>query len=195
MRCLIGFSRATVTQWATREDEKGLFDFGTGSMTNLSDWIKAGWRVEGNRLVRDDTPAPVVKKRAPRFKGDYSKWKAWQREMMQGPGLFVPLKTVNELNDHSFWRVRHRRSQQQHAVMVAALRCFKLPPLPVVVTFTRYSPGTRPLDSDGAFAAMKFVRDAIAKAYGVDDGGTEIEWAWPVKQERAPHYGVRVEFG
>ena len=51
VRCLIGFSRATVTQWATREDEKGLFDFGTGSMTNLSDWIKAGWRVEGNYLV------------------------------------------------------------------------------------------------------------------------------------------------
>lgn len=163
-------------------------------MIPLKDILAAGYREINGKWVREDAPAPEPKRRAPRFTGDFSKWKAWQIEMQGGPGLFVPLKTVNELNDHSHWRVRHRRSQQQHAVMADALRCFKLPPLPVVVTFTRYSPGSTPLDSDGAFAAMKFVRDAIAKAYGVDDGGTEIQWAWPVKQERAKHYGIRVTF-
>jgi len=118
---------------------------------------------------------------------------AWLREMERLPGIFISVKTVNELNDHRFWRVRHRRSKQHHAAVAAALIGVKLPPLPVRVRFTRYSPGTRKLDSDGAFAAMKFVRDAVAKAYGVDDGGDEIEWAWPVRQERAPSYGVRVE--
>ncbi len=119
---------------------------------------------------------------------------AWHIEMYAaGPG-FVPLKTVNELNDHTFWRYRQQRAKHQHYAIDMSLACWKpLPPLPVTVTFTRYSPGAKDLDSDGAFAAMKFVRDAIAKAYGVDDGGTEIVWAWPVKQvTRCPGYGVRV---
>ncbi len=119
----------------------------------------------------------------------------WHGEMYAAPGFVPYLETVNELNDHSVFWNRQRRAKKQHTTMAFALAYWKpLPPLPVTVTFTRYSPGAKELDSDGAFAAMKFVRDAIAKAYGVDDGGTEIAWACPVKQvTRCPGYGVRVE--
>jgi hypothetical protein len=118
---------------------------------------------------------------------------AWEREQRAKPGLFVPLKTINELNDHSHWRNRQCRAKQQHKAMAKALAQHRKLPLPIRVTFTRYAPGSKPLDSDGAFAAMKFVRDAMAKVYGVDDGSDVIEWAWPVKQERSPFYGVRVQ--
>lgn len=123
---------------------------------------------------------------------------AWYRDMEKLPGIFVPVKTVNELNDHTLWRNRQKRAKEHNEVTAGRIWTEKntkgIPPLPVRVTFTRYSPGSRKLDSDGAFAAMKFIRDAVAKAYGVDDGGTEIEWAWPVKQEKAIGYGVRIQF-
>lgn len=157
-------------------------------------YIEHGSRVQ-THMAPGDVLRPIAVKpaRCPRFSGDFSQWKAWVREQQQSPGIFVPVKTVNELNDHSYWRNRQRRAKEQHEEMADVLAKVKRPSLPVRVTFTRYAPSPRPLDSDGAFAAMKFVRDSVAKWLGVDDGGDEIEWAWPVKQVKAKHYGVRVE--
>jgi hypothetical protein len=135
-------------------------------------------------------PPPAKRRRKPGT-GDFAERKRWYTAMRLLPGVFVPIRTVNELNDHGHFRWRQKRASAQHDVIAKELHGKRLPPLPIRVEFTRYSPGT--CDSDGAIAAMKFVRDSVALHYRVDDNDPRIEWAYPVTQERAKWYGVRIE--
>ena len=105
--------------------------------------------------------------------------------------LMLPLRTVNELNAHEHWRVRQRRAKAQHNVVKLALwnRVYTLRAAMskdetkrLAVQLTRYSRGK--LDSDGAVAAGKFVRDAVAECLGVDDGEERVTWHY--RQERVP---------
>ena len=69
-----------------------------------------------------------------------------------------------------------------------------LMPVPVLVTMTRVG-GSKRMDDDGLATSMKFVRDRIAHALGVDDGDT-ARVRFRVRQR--PGYGrsrvlVRVE--
>lgn len=103
--------------------------------------------------------------------------------------FILPLKTVNELNDHSHWRKRQKRAKQQHHVVSLVVATLRKPRVPCVVELTRISPGR--LDSDGAVASQKHVRDAIAKWIGVDDKHDDIV-EYRVSQEHGKEYGVRV---
>ena len=69
-----------------------------------------------------------------------------------------------------------------------ALHGHDLPPLPVVVTITRIGP--RRLDNDNLESACKYVRDEIARAYGVDDGSPLYNWQC---EQRIGDYAVEVE--
>lgn len=136
--------------------------------------------------------AGTTKGRKKRFTGDASAYKRWLREMDAGPGIFIPMRTVNELNKHEHWRYRQRRAAAQHSQVLSGLVHAKGLPdkIPVHVRMTRYSPGQ--LDShDGLRAAFKFVVDEIANWYGADDADPQFEWSY--KQERSKHYGIRIE--
>lgn len=95
-------------------------------------------------------------------------------------------------NSRGHWSVRSRHAKRVHALVAAALVGVTPPSLPVRVTITRRSPGSRRMDDDGATASAKYARDAVATWLRVDDGDPRVTWA--VTQERAP-WGVviRVE--
>lgn len=92
--------------------------------------------------------------------------------------LVIPIRTVNELNDHTHWRVRQRRAKEQRRVTSMVLSAYNPSDfaLPCVVIMSRMSP--RRMDSDSAVASNKFVRDAIADWLGVDDGSTAVDWQY-----------------
>ena len=112
------------------------------------------------------------------------------REMERLPGIFISVKTVNELNDIAFGEfVIGGRSSIMPllAALIGALAAVARPR-----EVHRYSP-ERKLDSDGAFAAMKFVRDAVAKAYGVDDGAMRLNGPGLFVRSVRPLTGAWVE--
>ncbi len=104
------------------------------------------------------------------------------------------LKTASEQNCRDHWRTSSKRHKQQKEVVTLALRGTVAPMMlahaPLVVTMTRISPGTG-LDSDNAVSSMKYVRDAIAKVLGCDDGIRETRVEWRVDQQRGP-WGIRI---
>lgn len=65
-----------------------------------------------------------------------------------------------------------RKAEAKRLTDAAIPPVLGLMPLPVLVTLTRIG-GTKRMDDDGLKTAMKFVRDRIAAALGVDDGDTE----------------------
>lgn len=88
-------------------------------------------------------------------------------------------------------RKRHRRKARESTQ--GALRLARLHPadvIPCVVTLTRFSAGT--MDTDGLAASQKGIRDGIADALGVNDGGPMVSWEY--EQALCPKlvFGVRV---
>lgn len=89
------------------------------------------------------------------------------------------------------WRKVARMKKDQRAAVALVLadrRTPPLPPLPAIVTITRVGP--RRLDDDNLAAACKYVRDAVAAAYGEDDGGPLYEWRYA---QQIGTYAVEVE--
>lgn len=106
----------------------------------------------------------------------------------------VPIRTVNELNSHTHWRVRQKRAQEQHRVVGFHLLATGRPPaLPVTVTLTRVSYGTCD-EGDGLPATMKHVRDCVARWLGCGDSPRD-PITWRYGQERGPikYFAVRIE--
>lgn len=113
--------------------------------------------------------------------------------------VVLPLRTVSEANFHGHWRVRHKRVQAQHRAvalgLTAAWRKSGLA-LPLIVTLTRIAP--RKLDKgDNSNTSCKYVRDAVAKVIGIDDGSDLIEWRY-AQRKGEPHQcavEIRIEAG
>ncbi len=98
------------------------------------------------------------------------------------------LKTVSEQNMRENWRARARRTKYQKQTVLLVLGTHPsartaMQYAPLRVTMTRVSPGPG-LDSDGAVASQKHVRDAVAKVLGVDDGDARV--SWHVQQRKGP---------
>jgi hypothetical protein len=109
----------------------------------------------------------------------------------------VALRTLNPLNRREHHHARAKRVAHERAATLAALRAFfRAPPaLPALGSgrkllwvLTRLSPGT--MDSDGAVAAMKGVRDAVAEFCGVDDADPRV--AFHCGQDAGDAVGVRI---
>jgi len=97
--------------------------------------------------------------------------------------ILVSIRTGRGLNGREHHLARARRVKaERHAVS------WMLPPqrpaLPVVVTMTRVSPGTVPMDDDNLSGALKAVRDAVATWLGIDDRDPRVRWAY--EQRRGP---------
>ena len=104
------------------------------------------------------------------------------------------LKTVSEANtsDRQHWRRRYERSQRQKQVVALALRgtvaAMMAPLAPLLVTITRIAP-SKGLDSDNKISSQKYVRDAIARVLGIDDGDPRVEYR--VEQRKGP-WGIEI---
>lgn len=119
----------------------------------------------------------------------------------------APLRLTNAANHRGHWRLHSEASKEQRSLAcamtagligdgtsvgidrlrVAALRG------ELAVVIQRVAP--RRLDSDGATASGKHVRDGIADALGVNDGDRRVTWL-PVQQRKgmACEYAAEVFF-
>lgn len=141
------------------------------------DWLK---QAAANGLIVG--VGPVAKTPAPCRTG-------WAVEFV------VHWRPVNESNLGGSLKARLARKAAAKAATAAALPPH-LPPPPVLVTLTRVG-GAKRMDNDGLGTSLKYVRDAVAAALGVDDGDT-ARVRFRVRQR--PGYGacrvlVRVETG
>ena len=96
------------------------------------------------------------------------------------------LRLVNGSNTRHHWAVAARRAKYEKRLVGDALAGIEVPPPPWRVLIVRRGPFA--LDDDGATTSAKYVRDAIARWAGVDDG--DPRWSWRVTQESGG-YGVR----
>lgn len=112
----------------------------------------------------------------------------------------LPLRLVNPNNNRTGWWIVSKRNKQHHRSVAIGLKGYSLPPLPATVTITRI--GQRKMDDDNLQAAAKSVRDAVALAYGVDDGSELYEWRYAQEHTRKaigldgmgpPPYACRIE--
>ena len=114
----------------------------------------------------------------------------------------LPLKTRSPLNG-AFGVSRgaamakaHERKAQRYSArlhLVAELRKLGLRPVdlvPCTVTLRRLSAGR--LDTDNLLASQKSVRDGIADALGVDDGGSAVRWIYGQRPCKRGEYGTEV---
>lgn len=112
----------------------------------------------------------------------------------------IPVRTVNPLNiglgmsrgAAMAKAAAHRREKASARLHVmGALRHLGINPkelLPCVVTLTRKSPSK--LDDDGAIACMKWIRDGVAGAIGVDDGSRFIRFRVRQRKCKRGEFGV-----
>jgi hypothetical protein len=103
----------------------------------------------------------------------------------------IPLRTGRGLNGREHHFTRARRVKAERNAVAWFLNGKTRPALPVVVTMTRISPGTRPMDDDQIPGALKACRDQVAQWLGVDDADSRVTWRYA--QRRGP-WGVEVEF-
>lgn len=101
----------------------------------------------------------------------------------------IPIKLPSLANlSHQHWRKLSKLSRSQKIATAIAIYGRQIPTLPLLVTITRIGP--RKLDDDNLASACKYVRDAIAKKIGVDDGSDQYTWRY---NQAIGKYGVDVE--
>jgi hypothetical protein len=101
----------------------------------------------------------------------------------------VPIRTINRTNVSEHPMVRHKRVLRERNAV--ALLWPRIPvQVPCAVHLVRVAPARHRLDDDGAVAAVKSIRDEVARLIGVDDGDARVKFT--VAQEVGP-WGVRVE--
>lgn len=106
--------------------------------------------------------------------------------------VILPIRTVNELNMHSHWRLRQRRAKAQNQAVAFALNPKQKPALPCRVHLTRIAP-SRGLDKhDGLPASLKFVADGVALWLGVNDRDERISFSYEQRRGAAREYAVSI---
>jgi hypothetical protein len=180
-------------------DAEGSSAAGGAPEVEAGGWYEAGhwWPTELEVPAQDRPTTPDVAAAAVHPE---------RREVRTG-GVNLPipgLKTASELNSREHWRTKHARHAQQKNVVTLALRGTIASTMmvfaPLVVTITRSSPRktTRIIDgrtvdvpdSDNLISSQKYVRDAIARVLGVDDGDPRVEWR--VEREKG-QWGIRIK--
>jgi hypothetical protein len=142
-------------------------------------------REQKREEARANRPAP---------KDDSAEWLKWVEEMHDAPGLFVPCELMPNWLNGSKVPVRFaqgiKKTQRRTAYAAVKGFCHLRPtPPPYVVTITRYGPSR--MDDDGNAAALKYVRDGVARALGIDDGD-EAQLTFKPRQQAAKFYGYRI---
>ena len=71
------------------------------------------------------------------------------------------MNIVSEANCNDHFRVKAKRHKIQKSIIWAYMKRLQIPPMPVIVTLTRYAP--RPYDDDNLIPAFKYIRDAVSE--------------------------------
>jgi hypothetical protein len=101
----------------------------------------------------------------------------------------VPIRTINKNNVDEHWTVRRRRVlKERNAVALCWLRLQV--EVPCQVRLVRIGPRRNQLDDDGCTAALKTIRDEVARLIGVDDRDPRVTWS---TAPEVGEWGVRVE--
>ena len=110
----------------------------------------------------------------------------------------LPLRTTPESNSREHWAVKHKRHAEQRSVAMMITRSEMLKHYQrellgkATVTLTRIAP--RELDNgDNLPVSMKSIRDGVADALKVDDGGDQVKWLYDQRPGRKKEYAVMVE--
>jgi hypothetical protein len=103
------------------------------------------------------------------------------------------VRVTSEANLREHWAKRFKRKKHQQAETHLAwtLAAPGRISLPCVVRLTRI--GSRRLDSDNLAGGFKHIRDAIAKAIGIDDGSELIRFEYQQEAIGKREYAVKVE--
>jgi hypothetical protein len=86
--------------------------------------------------------------------------------------VLLPLRTGRGQNDrHRHWAGGYRQAKREKRV-VGYLWPWRRRDwsFPLLITLTRISPSLKEIDDDNLRGSLKYVRDAVAKLLGVDDG-------------------------
>jgi hypothetical protein len=88
-------------------------------------------------------------------------------------------------------REQRRRAQLHTLGALGKARVDRRELIPAIVTISRLSAGQ--LDDDNLAASIKHVRDGIADALGIDDGGPFVQWRYAQIKVAPKVYAVRVQ--
>jgi hypothetical protein len=104
----------------------------------------------------------------------------------------IPVRTVSEANGREYWRRKAERTAKyrQAAMWVARSHGVRRPTGGATITLTRIAP--RRLDDDNLRSALKAIRDGIADAMELDDGGPRLVWEYAQEKRRPREYSVMV---
>lgn len=103
----------------------------------------------------------------------------------------LPVRTQSEANVREHWARRHRRAAAQRRAVGLVVAVVARELVPAVVRLVRIAP--RMLDDDNLRGALKAVRDAVAKCYGVADGPRgPIRWEYDQRKGRVREYAVEI---
>lgn len=108
----------------------------------------------------------------------------------------IPIRVVSEANQGGKLRtkIRRKKLQKQYTAMFAPNRMGKMIRLPITVLFMRVYPSQgKPMDDDNLVGSFKYIRDAIAELFGVDDKDKRIKWECGQKKVKGADYGVHVK--
>lgn len=94
--------------------------------------------------------------------------------------LTLPIRAISEANQREHWAKKAKRVKQHRRIAAMVARMYtRGVVLPAVVTMIRIIGARgRKLDSDNLASSMKAVRDGIADAFRVDDGGDMVRWEY-----------------
>lgn len=105
--------------------------------------------------------------------------------------LSIPMKLPSLSNARMHWRAMDRLKKSQKDIVWLSLNFPErlTPTLPAKITLTRWGP--RKLDDDNLASAFKYVRDQVAKQFGVDDGDESYTWVY--RQQTCKDYWIEIE--
>jgi hypothetical protein len=104
----------------------------------------------------------------------------------------IPMRLPSLANCRLHWRAMAKlKDGQKSFVALFLIKAGPLPPLPRKITLTRI--GKSKLDDDNLAHAFKYVRDQIARAYGVDDGSNQYQWCY--SQRKGKEYSIEILIG
>lgn len=106
--------------------------------------------------------------------------------------LTFPAYLVSEANKKDHRQVAATRTRKLRADLGLFLGPKRLPPLPVTVRLTRWSPDPQRLDDDNLARAFKAVRDEVARKLGVNDADPRVSWRYAQGGGKRHEVGIDV---
>lgn len=106
--------------------------------------------------------------------------------------LLFPAYLVSEANKKDHRQVAATRTRKLRADLRLFLNTKRLPPLPVTVRLTRWSPDPQTLDDDNLARAFKAVRDEVARKLDVNDADPRVLWRYAQGRGRRHEVGIDV---